>query len=573
MTMATADPRSSLSRKLLGLWPLTYLVPVVLLIWYIARYSVDVLFWDEWDLMPYFVALRDGGWSDLVLRRHNEHIIALPRLLIGALATASSLDMRWVMSANVLCALGTLLALSVLWRHSSPGWLEALVSLFTATLVLGVFQWESWLWAFQIAWFLVSLLLTLAVAAIFGADASSVRSRLVLSALACGMATLCSGQGLMTWWAVLPLFAALPGSGIGRIRRAAAWSGLSASVSLLFFLHSPRSPYEFNPASFVHDPWPGIRYALAVLGGVWSSSVSTAIGVGAAGLTLFGLSLAVAHRWAPARREATAWASLGLFSVLTAAMITLGRVGLGTEQALSSRYTTCTLLLWIAIAHLLRLGAAQGRVPRALLAGAIVVAGAIVFGPRMADAMRMGAYHARNRQVGRSCLEMAPFLRHSPSNDACLSRLYPDAEVVRRGGETLRRLEWGHLPLRISEKRNVERNIGHLDKPRSDTRNFIHRSGTLATAGWAVMPGSATVVFLTSGGSHEIFATVAPDLPSADVAAVLGPGDPEHARWIEEVPGSSLPAGESSIEAWLYDETRDRLLRLRGGASLVTEDH
>ena len=74
-----------------GIWLLTLLPPSYLL-YLIARWGVDLPFWDQWEFVP---LLEKMAGADLQLQdltaRHNEHRIFFPRLVMLALAWLSRL--------------------------------------------------------------------------------------------------------------------------------------------------------------------------------------------------------------------------------------------------------------------------------------------------------------------------------------------------------------------------------------------------------------------------------------------------------------------------------------------------
>ena len=104
-----------------------------------------------------------------------------------------------------------------------------------------------------------------------------------------------------------------------------------------------------------------MEYAAAYLGVIFPAWIKTrdllAIASGACGL----LVAVVVALWALRRRprEPLHIALLGFafFTVATALITALGRLGLGLEQALSSRYQTFNLLFWFSVVSLVLLAA------------------------------------------------------------------------------------------------------------------------------------------------------------------------------------------------------------------------
>src|SRR5205085_2792300 len=80
-----------------------------------------------------------------------------------------------------------------------------------------------------------------------------------------------------------------------------------------------------------------------------------------AGIIMLGLySLALRYYLRVGRapdltRQLLCWLLLGAYAILSAGLITIGRAGFGLAQSLSTRYTTYTLYLPLALVYLLPL--------------------------------------------------------------------------------------------------------------------------------------------------------------------------------------------------------------------------
>ncbi len=92
------------------------LVPPLILLSAIAAHAVNVPRWDDWGLIPFVVALRDGslGFADF-WAQHNEHRIAAVKLILAPLVLATDFDVKAMMYAGFALQL---LALAFLWSRA-----------------------------------------------------------------------------------------------------------------------------------------------------------------------------------------------------------------------------------------------------------------------------------------------------------------------------------------------------------------------------------------------------------------------------------------------------------------------
>jgi len=337
--------------------------PLVVLIVMVARYAVDVPFWDEWHLVILLRWMKEGtlGFRGLWWQ-HNEHRILFPRIIMLTLARVTDWDIRYECAANVVLAALTFLVLLVLVSRTrrslgltGPNWLLPVLS----AMVFSLSQWESWLWGWQIAVFLNVLAVAGGVTLL---SSPALSWRRLLSAIALGVvATYSFACGLLYWWAVLPLLLARPGEGRGRVwLRIGGWCAVAAAVYTNYFQLYIRSDQQPSLMAAVHAPLAFLRYTLNYLG--HPVSEAHAGYVGAAGVAmLMLLSVALLRLRIMTWLALLPYLCLSLYAGLSAAMTGVGRLGFGASQSLSSRYITFANLLWIPLLVLLSLTAARCR--------------------------------------------------------------------------------------------------------------------------------------------------------------------------------------------------------------------
>jgi hypothetical protein len=187
-------------------WTMICIVPFLILLYLVASYGVNVPFWDQWGLPPLFEKVAQGnvGFQDL-FAQHNEHRLFFPRFIFIALAFLSHWNTKYEMYFSILLIILSYVLIQKIFSRQVPRkdtgfWL---ISLSISIIITSFVQVENLLWGFQVAWFLISLCLILAVFLL----SSSIRSiwlKILLGGIVCIIASFSSVHGLMTWLAVTP---------------------------------------------------------------------------------------------------------------------------------------------------------------------------------------------------------------------------------------------------------------------------------------------------------------------------------------------------------------------------------
>jgi hypothetical protein len=393
-----------------------YLIPVLLLIGFVANFSVNVPVDDEWRLASLFEKIAQGNvtfkdfWA-----LHSNHRIVFPKIIIAVLAFASRWNINYQLCLSIGLAAITFIAmykLSSMQVKKVADDLWHLANILTCILLCSLVQHENWLWGFQLAWFFVNFCFVAAVYALvsnhkllpniavfnrmkYGRDTavpcpypiSALHYlRISIAALFCFIASFSLAQGLLSWLAAIPAVAALEGNAAQKRKRTIAWMLLFVATCAVYSIdyHPSR---KASIISLLNKPLVVIDYFLSLLG----SPIVRAPGISAfVGLVIFAIfvffvvyfgkkivsssvassvsansekqpqvpaipsSLAITDRNDIAENyQALPWLSIGFFSVLSALFITAGRAEFGAIHALeSSRYTSNSILLLIALVQL-----------------------------------------------------------------------------------------------------------------------------------------------------------------------------------------------------------------------------
>jgi hypothetical protein len=283
------------------------------------------------------------------------------------------------------------------------------------------------------------------------------------------VATYSFANGVLFWPVGLAVLLLAMKPGKHKTLSIALWVMISALVAVSYFWHYTK-PAEHPPLSLVFKmPLTYTAYVLKYLGAICAQRVDGAFAL------LFGLAGVVGLAWAAEallrskRMDARALApylGMSAYSIGSALFTGVGRVGFGSDQALSSRYCTTTVPLWASLVVLLFfLARAPGNAAAAdraaskrfekLETGAKLIAwAALVVTLAVLAVSSLGAIDgvvdiSRKREAGRDALvEWAANPAAEPDYRR-LSLLYPKPNLVVERGRVLveRHLSiLGHLP-------------------------------------------------------------------------------------------------------------------------------
>lgn len=307
--------------KLKNITRYLWVLPIIFIAGFILHFGVNAPFQDDWSNVTIYRQIDDGQVPAKALwHQHNEHRIFIPNSLSIAGSYLSHGNLKFLMLVNLALAVATLLLLfSVLKEYS----------LLIALWFLSPIQAENWLWSFEIAWFVCIL----AVVWSF----KRLTEKRLWPAIAGGVvASFSTAIGLLVWpvGLLLLFFTKQPKK---------RWVISAVLTCLLYFYHYIRPPSSSGTLHFIGFG----RYFLAILGGAVTNSPDAAI---LAGGILLSLLIPLGYLVYKTRlRKGHFWMSLILFSLAAMAFTDVGRSASGIAQALSSRYTSFTLLYIVGL--------------------------------------------------------------------------------------------------------------------------------------------------------------------------------------------------------------------------------
>jgi hypothetical protein len=332
-----------------------FLVVVVLLL----RYAVDVPYLDQWDQVPLVDKAYTGRLSLADLwAPHNEHRIFFPQLIMLGLARLTHWNINYELGVNLMLALGLLVILAWQIRATATAlrlteWYRVLPAV--SLVVFSTSQYQNWLWGFQSSLFLNMLAATAGILLLAQPTLSWTR---FAAAVALGIvATFSFATGVAFWPIGFLLILFGPRDGRKQIARLLAWLILSLISLGLFFSHSNVAS-SHSVATALSSPLECIRFLLKYAGGIVAQFPGGDISMAAKFALIFGLGAIVAAAWSVReliRRRIADWRKLlpflGItcYSLAGGGLAALGRVRLGSDQAISSRYCTMVVPLWTSL--------------------------------------------------------------------------------------------------------------------------------------------------------------------------------------------------------------------------------
>ncbi len=233
---------------------LGFALPVVGYFGLIHRYSINVIFGDQWNdvtvIRHSYSHLFDWGslWA-----QHNENRIFVPNLIVVLLAHTTHFNIQ---VEEYLGAIMLVVAIAlIIWAHKrrtpSAPWLYYCP---VALLGLSIVQYENSLWGFQMAWYLVLLALATAMVLV---DRVTMTWLTLIGAIATAVVgSFSSLQGLLIWPAGLLLLYHRRRAG----RFVVAWIAAAAASFVIYF-------YNFNTSATSGSPSHGysLQHPLAAI--------------------------------------------------------------------------------------------------------------------------------------------------------------------------------------------------------------------------------------------------------------------------------------------------------------------
>ncbi|MCL6563482.1 MAG: hypothetical protein K6U87_10780 [Firmicutes bacterium] len=314
---------------------------------FIARYGVNVPFWDEWDQVPIVNAALHGHLNFSQLwDQHNENRMFLPNLLVVLVALMTHWNLKIEMWFSALLSIASFAVFMRMVKWKTLPFLLPISALIWFSLA----QYENTLWGFQLAWYLVLFCFLLCITFLYRESYHS----FVISTIFAILASISSFQGLLTWPIGLLILLISPSPSRSKIL---SWTAAGLGTIILYFTgFTFRATVEPWLSYSLSHPFVSLVYFFTVLGSVTSVGASNPTDLllcEMVGVSVFTLSVYfLSHWWStkPEYRFRTSPVVVPiLFGLLFDISLVVGRSGFGIPQATSSRYTLYNLVLLTAL--------------------------------------------------------------------------------------------------------------------------------------------------------------------------------------------------------------------------------
>jgi len=412
------------------------ILPPIFTICFVYKFGLTIPYWDQWELVPLLEKMHNHtlGLADL-WSQHNEHRVIFPQILMVLLAYFSNWNIFLELCTSLILAILSLLFLfSILGNTSETKtpWLKIIISL----LVFSMVQYENWIWGWQLQIFM-SVLGT--IIAMWAANKWQGKSLgMAIAILAAILASYSFGSGLATWPAI---FVLLLIQKKWKLKHIIILITACIATVLLYYYNYTKSPSNTPISFFMEHPLSYIRYILTYLGSPLGQTGFTSLAM--ALILLILTSYAIFNIWRYDKQklyDLAPWLGLAIYALLAACMTGLGRAGSGWHQALSSRYTTISVLFTISavilVYHSMIISFSIKKNIKNILFTFIVIC---IFLVSYIDSYRRGIKDMKTKSNN---VNASAFCLTHPeiADEYSLKRLYPDPNTARSRIKTLSEL-------------------------------------------------------------------------------------------------------------------------------------
>jgi hypothetical protein len=463
---------------------------------FIARYGVNVPFWDQWELVPLLEKYENGtlGFSD-VWAQHNEHRIVFPKLIMIGLARLSGWNILYELYTSFILACLIYLFIFLLLKGASDLINRNVYigsSLFFSWMVFSTAQYANWLTGWQLQWFLNVLALLVAVWALTSWPGNLPGWQgLLVGTCAAIVGTYSLSAGLLIW-AVGGVILFVQE---GFRRRFFIWTAFALITATTYFVNYTKLPGYPSWLDSIGRPGKYIQYVLVYLGASLAEYLEGSpslflLRVEVIGLSLLGLFITATAYLVSSHltlfKRSVGWFAVGFYALSAAAVTGLGRAGgVGfIGQAAESRYTTISVLFVMSTLVIISVASTAyvrhrqlGRRHVMVLSsgGALLI---ILFVLNYLQGVQSMSLHHSYMLKAKRCLE------YLDAPDPCLTLVYPNGTGVLEKTAFLRKRGWGGLkPLPILRSAKVikpAQKAGWVDKV-----TLKESDGTVEVSGWA----------------------------------------------------------------------------------------
>jgi hypothetical protein len=565
------------------------LVPMIRLTGLVRHYAVEVPTLDDWEMAPLIVKAHTGRFTFAdIFAQQEEARTVLPKMIFVLSAVRGHWDVRDQMMLSVISAWLTAAGVFVLLRRSQLNLAAVAVCFWLAVLsIFSTAQYELWIFASGFPSFLPALFLVAGLVAIGGG--LSVGWKFLICAALAAASSFTLPHGLLAWSLTFPALLLMQ-----RVPRWQFWLGswlvACAVCSTVYFWGYEKPPYHppFAPSA---APFEYALFVLQFLGGGLAYSSTHQAGFAASVFGFFQLALFLIALVFASRRfrdraflaKTVPWFALGFYSLGSAFLAALGRIGFGPSYALASRYVTFSLYLTVAVIALLAV--ISDEIIRArpskrcrvwVIAVGLVLAASFLVPYKFCSANTLfflRALSAKDR-LARGAVLFSAVL---DTSEAIKKTAYPNANVVVQNAAALDRLKLIRPPLVRTNHLNAL-SLGHADGKRAsgscETLDVLPE--LFRVSGWAVLnakrrPADCVLVAYQDPRLQEWVACAISDSLAMrpEIVKRFRSMDQLWAGWTATFSRSAIPPG-AQLSFWAVNADEAKLYRLEDKSSHPT---
>lgn len=360
---------SELTRQRLQLIALVLaILPALAIAFLITQNWVNIPWVDQWNTPgSVFIKIHDGTLTpDYFISQHNESRLLVYRLISVPLAFLTRWDVRYEIVLLFLVACGISISFYHLIRLtcSSNKLIQLLIIFAINLLIFSPIQLDpsgNWLMGIQVIMFVVVLCIALCV--LISYSGLKLYLRFLLCAILATISTFSFANGILCWIVVLPALIILSGSSwkevLERKKIFLAWI-LCFMLTMYIYFHDFKKPHiASNPIESLSHPIKALLFFLSLLGsplGFRNLLVSQIVG-----LILILLFILICFYLIRFRKDFTlfqksiGWLTFSFYVILSAVIMTLGRLSDGLGASLYAKYTTVSIYFTVSIIGLIYL--------------------------------------------------------------------------------------------------------------------------------------------------------------------------------------------------------------------------
>ena len=330
------------------------------ILYFILKYGVDVPYMDQWEFVGFFDHLAKGTLTfQELFKFQGEFRQLFPNFIFVGLGSLTKWNVKYEMIVIFLMACWISYNVYRLANYTVIGaqWQKWVLFFLANLFIFSPFQYENWLFGVQIEYFMPIVCVTTCLVVAY--SAIDMRLKLLTCIFLSIISIYSSVNGLICWFIVFPAFyVSIPNKAFfSKWWVIYAWY-LATLITIVFYFNGYKTPDRFPSTTlFLNNPVDAFRYFFGVIGNPLRiiHSLTAVINVGVGIFTLYTLLLIyIAWHYNDKQliRNTIVWIILGLYSLGTTAMITVGRLGFGLVQSLTPRYTSFSLYLIVSIIFL-----------------------------------------------------------------------------------------------------------------------------------------------------------------------------------------------------------------------------